>query len=173
MKYYTSDLHFYHAKVIGYETRPFDTLEQMHENLISKWNTKVEPTDEVFVLGDFAFCHGSAANQLLDCLQGRKYLILGNHDSFAKESSFDTTKFEWIRDYAKIHDDGHKVILFHYPIAVWDCKHHDSVHLYGHVHTNKTTSHPLAADLGENAFNVGVDVNDFEPKTLSELMNRG
>ena len=30
--------------------------------------------------------------------------------------------------------DGYRVILFHYPIADFDCMYHKSIHLYGHVH---------------------------------------
>lgn len=171
MKYYTSDLHFCHANIIKYEDRPFNSANEMDDYLIYKWNNRVKKNDEVFVLGDFAFCDGNKANELLDKLNGKKYLITGNHDSFLKDKIFNKSKFEWIRDYAKINDDGNKVIMFHYPIAVWDCQHHGSIHLYGHVHSNKDNHHPLLLELGDNAINVGVDVNDYEPKTLKELIN--
>ena len=172
MKYYTSDLHFNHTNIIKYEDRPFKDSKEMDEFLIQKWNDRVLKGDEVYVLGDFAFSDGLYANDLLKRLNGQKFLIKGNHDKFLQDGAFNRSLFVWIRDYAKINDDGNKVILFHYPIAVWDCCHHGSIHLYGHVHSNKDNHHPLLLNLPETAINVGVDVNDYEPKTLRELLNK-
>lgn len=170
MKFYTSDLHFNHTNIIKYENRPFKNSKEMDDVLINNWNRRVSKGDEIYIVGDFAFSNGAYANELLKKLNGQKYLIKGNHDSFLQERDFDRTLFVWIRDYAKINDDGNKVILFHYPIAVWDCQHHGSIHLYGHVHSNKDNHHPLLLDLPKTAINVGVDVNDYEPKTLKELL---
>ena len=169
MKYYTSDLHLCHTNIIKYENRPFSSADEMNNYIIYKWNNKVKPKDEVYILGDFAFCDGITANALLKQLNGKKYLITGNHDSFLQDKNFDRSLFEWIRDYAKIKDNGEKLILFHYPIAVWDCQHHGSIHLYGHVHSNTAEHHPLLFKL-DNAYNVGVDVQDYEPKTLDEIL---
>ena len=78
MKYYTSDLHFGHNNIIKYENRPFNSVDEMDEYLIYKWNNKVKKGDEVYIIGDFGFCKGERANELLDRLNGRKYLIKGN-----------------------------------------------------------------------------------------------
>ena len=171
MKYYTSDLHLNHRNILLYENRPFRSVEEMNEALIENWNRCVKQNDEVYILGDFCFDNsGELANRFLKRLNGKKYLIIGNHDSFLKAKAFDKSAFEWIRHYAEIHDEGHSVILFHYPIAVWNKKHHNSIHLYGHIHSNTQDHHPMTYALG-NAFNVGVDVCDFEPKTLKEIIN--
>lgn len=170
MKFYTSDLHLFHRNILRYEDRPYSSVEHMNSELIKNWNNRVSKGDEVYILGDFAFCDGDTANQVLDSLNGMKFLIRGNHDSFIKDKSFDRSKFVWVKDYAKITDGNDKVILFHFPIAVWDCQHHGAYHLYGHVHGNTNTKHPLLLDLGERSANVGVDVNNYEPKTLKELV---
>lgn len=170
MKFYTSDLHLDHKNIIKYESRPFPDIDQMNETIIANWNRRVSPSDEIYVLSDFAFCGGARANALLERLNGTKFLIKGNHDSFLKDRDFDKSKFSWIREYSHIDDGGKTVILFHYPIAVWDRKHYGSIHLYGHIHSNKGVHHPLVERL-DNAFNVGVDVNEFMPKTLNELIN--
>lgn len=81
MKYFTSDLHFGHKNIIKYEDRPFSSVEEMDEFLIYKWNSKVGKNDEVYILGDFGFVSGTRANELLDRLNGKKFLIKGNHDS--------------------------------------------------------------------------------------------
>jgi calcineurin-like phosphoesterase family protein len=30
--------------------------------------------------------------------------------------------------------DGHKIVMFHYPISEWDQMHRGSLHFFGHVH---------------------------------------
>lgn len=51
--YYIADMHFSHAKVIEYEKRPFDSIEQMEDVLIQNWNQRVCADDTVYILGDF------------------------------------------------------------------------------------------------------------------------
>ncbi len=62
--------------------------------------------------------------------------------------------------------------MFHYPIAVWNASHHGSYHLHGHIHRNIETPHPLDFNLGEYALNVGMDVNNFVPMSLDELIQK-
>jgi calcineurin-like phosphoesterase family protein len=171
MIYFTSDNHFYHKNIIKYEDRPFSDVCDMNRQMIKNWNQTVNSNDSIYILGDLAFTNGYNANYLLTQLNGKKFLIKGNHDSFLNDNEFDRTKFEWVRDYYHLKHDGIKFILFHYPIAVWDCKHHGSIHLYGHIHSNKGDNHPLTYDLGK-AYNVGVDVNDFKPISIVEIINK-
>ena len=169
MKYYISDNHFNHLNILEYENRPFKTTEEMDEEMIKRWNSKVKsPKDEVYILGDFCFDNsGKYANEVLDKLNGKKYLIKGNHDTFLKNKNFDITKFEWIKDYAEVNDGGMRVILFHYPIACWNAKQYGSIHLYGHIHSHKLEEATLI-----NAYNVGADVQDFYPLTLKEILKK-
>jgi len=170
MNFYTSDNHFFHRKIIQYQDRPFSTVEEMNDEMIVKWNKKVKPEDNVYILGDFALTSGINANELLQKLNGRKHLIKGNHDyGFLNDKDFDHSLFVWIKSYEMIEDAGRSIVLFHYPIASWNKQHYSSLHFYGHIHNNAKTPHPLMLDL-KNAFNVGVDVNDFEPKTLNEIL---
>ena len=172
MKFYTSDLHFGHHNILRYENRPFQSVEEMNDNLINNWNRKVSKGDEVYIIGDFGLLDGSQANRILDRLNGRKYLIKGNHDHFIRDREFDRSKFVWIRDYASIKDGETVICMFHYPIAVWDRQHHGALHFYGHVHSNTDNHHPLLLELGDNAFNVGCDVHDYEPVSLAELLSK-
>ena len=173
MKYYTSDLHFGHQKIIEYENRPFVSVEEMDEHLIQKWNAKVKKGDEVYIVGDFGFVKGKRANDILRRLNGRKYLIKGNHDNyFLNDKEFDKSNFVWVKDYASIKDGDTAICMFHYPIAVWDRQHHGALHFYGHVHSNKDGHHPLLFELGDNAFNVGCDVYNYEPMSLDELIKK-
>lgn len=180
MKFYTSDLHLDHSSMLKFEpeSRPFNNVDEMNRALIQYWNEKVGVDDEVYILGDFCFDNqGRRATEFLKQLNGKKYLIKGNHDGFIYKPQFDKSQFEWIKDYAAIKDEVNDeevtVCLFHYPIAVWDRKHHHAYHLFGHIHSNKSdgSHHALEFDLGDHAFNVSVDVRDLEPKTLQELVD--
>ncbi|MGN0888723.1 MAG: hypothetical protein ACI4UY_07570 [Kiritimatiellia bacterium] len=42
MTFFTSDQHFGHFNIIRLCSRPFGTVEEMDEALLSKWNAKVK-----------------------------------------------------------------------------------------------------------------------------------
>ena len=72
----------------------------MNEKLIENWNSRVKANDEIYILGDFLYRgSGIEANNILAKLNGRKYLIKGNHDKFIDEKLFDKNHFIWIKDY--------------------------------------------------------------------------
>jgi calcineurin-like phosphoesterase family protein len=165
--YFTSDLHFSHANIIKYEGRPFKNVSEMDKALIKNWNDKVNVDDEVYILGDFAFCNEEKSKDIASKLNGIKYLIKGNHDK-----NIDYNSFEWVKDYFVLRRNKMKFILFHFPISVFDGQHHgNSIHLYGHVHSNTTTQHPLVQEI-KNSYNVGVDVNNFAPIELNEILEK-
>lgn len=76
MIYFIADTHFYHKNVITFCNRPFSTVEEMNQTLITNWNKTVSDTDEVYILGDFVYKgNGKQANELLQSLNGKKYLL--------------------------------------------------------------------------------------------------
>lgn len=74
-----ADLHFSHANVIKYCNRPWETIEEMNAALIRNWNNTVGKDDTVFVCGDVAL-KKSVCKEIVPKLNGRKILIMGNHD---------------------------------------------------------------------------------------------
>lgn len=132
--FYTSDLHFGHGNIIAFDGRPFKSLKEMEDTIISRWNERVQPGDRVYILGDFCWNTGDEWKRLLNLLNGEKHLILGNHDGRRMPS--DVRKFfASISDYKEINDDGRTVIMSHYPMPFYRADYGDDVyHLYGHVH---------------------------------------
>ncbi|MBQ2639309.1 MAG: metallophosphoesterase [Bacilli bacterium] len=138
----------------------------MNEKLIANWNAKVKPEDIVYHLGDFAF---RGANMNLDRiiefynrLNGKKILIIGNHDLDWIDKVADKLEYKPV-DYLEIKDGNDIVVLCHYPIEDWDGKHHGTMHVHGHIHGRDIISHL------PNRFNAGVDVRNYEPVTLEEM----
>lgn len=176
MIYYTSDLHLGNKNIIAHENRPWKTVEEMNKGLIDNWNSRVTDKDEVYVLGDFCFKGASKAIEFLEQLNGSIHLVRGNHDYFMSQLTFK----DWIQlddkgldvwdegGYCHIKDGEHEVILCHYPILYWENMERGSIHLYGHVHSYRDCS-----KMAPNSYNVGVDVNNYYPVKLEELLERG
>lgn len=175
MIYFTSDTHFCHASIITLCNRPFKDYNEMQRSLIRNWNAVVGKQDDIYILGDFIHKgDGEAANQLLKKLNGKKYLILGNHDKYVDDIHFDPGAFEWIRDYYVLNYKKRKFILFHYPILEWAGFYGDAIHLYGHVHNGSKdeTQQERLKILGTHAFNVGTDVNFYTPVCIETILGR-
>ncbi|MBI2069582.1 MAG: metallophosphoesterase [Elusimicrobia bacterium] len=149
--FFTADTHFNHANVIKYCSRPFGSVEEMNAELIRRWNTVVGSEDAVYHLGDFALGKNSEWPGILHRLSGaKKILILGNHDRSARqmlEGGFTEVheKLEW-----------NGWMLQHHPIAT------NRKLLCGHIHEKWKR-------IGW-VINVGVDVWDFTPRTIEELI---
>jgi len=190
--FFTSDTHFYHNNIIEYAKRPFKTLSDgtvitkwaidvMHETLISNWNWVVKTDSIVFIVGDFAFLSNiEKIGELLDSLNGIKYLVAGNHDY---QNKFDrkTVKslFEGFYDIAELKvyddemDDGYqRITLCHYPKEYLNNKSKGQWHLHGHIHSSSTQSDgSRLINKIAGRYDVGVDNNNFTPVSYQELKN--
>ena len=78
--FFTSDTHFNHTNIIRFCSRPFKDVEHMNETLIANWNRVVGPDNIVFHLGDFCLGGSAEWTKILKRLNGKIYLIAGNHD---------------------------------------------------------------------------------------------
>lgn len=78
--YVTADHHFGHAPIIRYCARPFESVEEMDTEMARRWNAVVSPCDTVVHLGDFALASRERIAELVSALNGKKILVLGNHD---------------------------------------------------------------------------------------------
>lgn len=80
------DPHLQHKAVITFEdvdgriVRPYKNVSEHDEAFIANWNSVVGKRDKVDVLGDVLFGNKNTGKVLLDRLNGKKSLIIGNHD---------------------------------------------------------------------------------------------
>ena len=119
--FFTADLHFGHANVIKFCARPFADVQEMDAALIANWNKRVGDDDDVWILGDFTFKRLEIAKDYLQQLQGRKHLIIGNHDYFARKHPDELSDvLVEITPYKelKLELSGHTAVLMHLPAAL-------------------------------------------------------
>lgn len=169
MIYFTSDLHFYHEKIIQHTNRPFASREEMNKKLIQNWNKRVKDFDEIYILGDLTMKGASYAEEVLTQLNGKKYLIRGNHDRFINQPDFNPNLFVWIKEYAELTYQNQRFILFHYPIQEWNGFFRGSIHLHGHQHNHSDYNYENL-EKGLKRFDVGVDANEMEPVSVEDIL---
>lgn len=166
----TSDTHFNHANIIKYCNRPFSSIEEMNETIISNWNNVVSKDDIVYHLGDFALGDKSLIPNILKRLNGYINFIMGNHDNL--NIMLETRKQSLIKNisWEDVFKVGKKIIILnHYPFgSLPDPNYNDDIiQLHGHVHS--TPDKPW--NYFDNQYDVGVDNNNFTPVNLAELLD--
>jgi len=150
-----SDTHFYHENIIKYCNRPFNTVTAMNFAMIENWNGVVDKDDTVYHLGDFALGRScdyvKRVNAILDLLNGKKYLIKGNHDRKVAQLNFEDVFNGLVLD---------GFMLSHVP------KETELVNIHGHVHNNMPFHYMV------NKYNVSVDVIGFTPINFNKFQRR-
>lgn len=183
MNYYISDTHFGHKNVIKHDAsngcREFSSIEEHDELIIKNWNSIVTPQDNIYILGDFSWMSAQKTEELIERLQGAKFLIKGNHDHWSKDAKCKKL-FQGIYDYKLIEDGDKRVVMSHYPILFYQHQHRDAIHLYGHVHNTReeglfqeACNHIKdTADIPMNCHNVGCMLWDYKPVTLAQILEK-
>lgn len=170
MIYFTSDVHFGHEDIVKLYGRPFPSVEDMDETIIQNWNSRVCETDEVYILGDLMFRAEKPAHEYLERLNGKKHLIVGNHDNDWLGQSGVARYFESVSTLTSISDGERRLVLCHYPMMTWDGKYRGAYHIYGHIHENKRGEYWPLLETMKDSLNAGMDVNNFRPVTFDELV---
>ncbi len=169
--YFTSDTHFSHANIIGFCCRPFKNVNEMNETLIANWNRVVGVDDIVFHLGDFCLGGSAEWTNVLNRLNGKIYLIVGNHDiKNLRQGYYD--RFEGILMQMHIEIGKQKIYLNHCPFLCYGGAYKDTWQLFGHVHTSKNNTGKDASRLNmlfPTQYDVGVDNNNFTPVSFDQV----
>lgn len=147
--WFTADTHFGHAAIMRFcpRTRPGADVEEMTELLIERWNSVVAPDDEVWHLGDFAFGPSRRWEEYFLRLNGRKHLMVGNHDS----NRTIALGWETVGDLHTWKGFGTSAVLCHYPLLTWNRAHNGRWMLHGHSHGGLGIPYTTRMDVGIDA----------------------
>ncbi len=154
--------------IIGLCNRPFSSVEEMDSAMIDAWNEVVSDNDIVYHLGDFCFGSDDYAEYIFNQLNGRKILVLGNHDIDRDGNALKKiADLNWHKPPAHAvytRDEGQYLYLSHYAHRVWpSSNYNNSYHFYGHSH-DMLYQNGLSRDVGVDS----ADVN-FRPRTFKQL----
>ena len=172
----TSDTHFGHAGVCKFlrndgitKLRPWDTPEEMDEEMVRRWNETVRPKDKVYHLGDCVI--NRKALSIFDRLNGDKVLIKGNHDIFKLEDY--TPYFRDVRGYHVMNG----MILSHIPLHE-SALYRFGTNIHGHTHANRvmkpnpTRWFPNQTVIDPRYHCVCVEQTDFAPILFEDVIKK-
>lgn len=188
--WFTSDWHFSHKNIVRFEydvrnhlvpNKPNDnqslTEEQiatMDTNLVAEWNNTIKENDIVFFLGDFSFGKNNI-DKILKQLNGVIVFIQGNHDTNLNSGQYDHYFFKrcpYLEIKLPHHDKENKqvdLVMFHFPIFEWNRMYHNSIHLYGHLHS-KEIKQIFPKEYQNQAINVCYDYNHGKILNLRDIV---
>lgn len=153
-----SDTHFFHANILKYSNRPFNTIEKMNDYIISEWDCHVSNDDYVIFVGDLVMGVGDqkdkVASMIDEYLPGKKIYVRGNHD-------MNVTSIPMVDDLT-ISYKGKTIYFNHFPNKDFDT----DFYIHGHTHNKR-----LVHTGRPNVFNVSVEACRYKPLLLSELID--
>jgi calcineurin-like phosphoesterase family protein len=153
-------MHFGHERMLIYENRPFNTIEELDETLIKNWNNKIKKEYYIYVLGDVSFYSKEKTKEIINQLNGRKILIMGNHDRHHSMQYWKDVGFEEVSKHPILFED--KYLLSHEPrYEIRDKNLYYNIH--GHLHSHGSLYQP------EIFYNVCVERNNYRPVDFDKI----
>lgn len=167
--YLISDTHWSHRRILEYCERPFVSVEEMNQALITNWNAVVAPGDSVWHIGDVVFGKLDYLKEVRAQLNGTIHLILGNHDRLRPrqylEAGFATVQQSW-----RMRLGGKTILLQHrppepndkWPLGV-------QAILAGHIHSRRGWWESLPESKRPKIYNCSVEQIGYRPVTFAQL----
>lgn len=162
----SSDHHFFHKKIIMKEglfqnPRPFETIEEHNETIIDNHNRIVGNDDKIIFGGDLILNTNDAniieyLETTIGRMNGKKYLIIGNHDSKHKIKFYDKYFVGMMGYY-----ENHGFIYSHIPIHSSQLDERFRYNIHGHVHSKTLPD--------DRYMNVSMEAINYTPKSFEEI----
>ena len=174
-----SDLHLFHANMLRsgkIGSRPFDTVEEMHERIIEGWNSVVKTNDKVYMLGDLTLMRPvkdetrtlqemAEVRKVTDRLYGKKRLLLGNHDHYSVFDYVQWFGFEKVLAYRVLAG----MVFSHIPVHPSQFARFKA-NVHGHTHEKHISSVGLSTQSMDPRYvNVCVEPLDYVPISLEQI----
>lgn len=172
----SSDQHHKHKNLL-HKFQPnrkaiWNTLDEMTEGLIERHNEVVKPEHIFINLGDFSYASPQETAEIYKRLNGKGFLVKGNHDRPATNPQHCGPLWGWIKDYHEMDircrktEKAHRFCLLHFRMDRWHWMGRKSLHAHGHVHSDA-----LQGEARLRRFDVGCDANDCRPVSAQNLID--
>jgi calcineurin-like phosphoesterase family protein len=152
--------------------RGFASVEEHDAHIIAQWNSVVTKRDVTYILGDVTM-EKKAPYALLDQLNGRKHVVMGNHDRRQDVAAL----LEHVDSVAgMVQYKG--LILTHCPIHPMELDYRFPKNIHGHIHDNVVMidvyeyGYKVNAIPDDRYICVSCERVDYVPRTLEELLNK-
>jgi calcineurin-like phosphoesterase family protein len=158
-----ADTHFGHDNLALMLYRPTN----YNEVIIETWNSVVNKRDVVLFLGDISFVNKQKTIEYCKQLNGRKYLIRGNHDGASdrwyKDCGFEVTEPIY-RRFKDKYDNYMTVIFTHEPVLdLPDGWYNIHGHLHGNGHRGEKPT--------DRHFDTSVDAMNYKPRRIYSILD--
>lgn len=176
-KFMISDLHLMHKNIIKFTDNSngnpdklirtkadgtgFESVEEMTEYQVERWNSVVGPKDRVYVLGDIAF--PEAGWDIMSRLNGEKEGVLGNHDRHQSKYAEHLTKIHGAIDFGD-------AVATHIPVHTSQLEWRWKANIHGHLHQNVVRRTDFPDQPDSRYMNVSVERCDFTPIALDDII---
>lgn len=158
--YVYSDPHFYSERIIVNCARPFSSVKEMNEQLIQNYNSVVQKHEVCYWLGDIMYgATKDKVRNVLNRMNGRKYLIMGNHDRNHSETWWKDCGFVKVFS-MPIYDAENYILLSHEPLQEFG-NIPPIVNYHGHIHIQNYDFTP-----NNQCINVCVEKTGYKPVPL-------
>ena len=164
--YFIADPHFGHENMA--KLRGFPDSNCHDQNFIAQWNAYIGKRDLVYILGDITRSDPKYLH-LLGELEGRKVVILGNHDTGKGYMSELLKYVDWVGGFIHYSSKVYgRIWLSHAPIHPLEFnefhQHPVKYNIHGHIHD--------AYKMRDSRYiNVSAEVINYIPRTLDELID--
>ena len=154
-----SDLHLLHPAMALH--RGFKGVDEHDEFIIDRWNSVVNKRDVTWVHGDLSMERLDLS--ILSRLNGKIRAILGNHERVNMNSNIHEYVIS-MHSLVKIkHKKYGRIWLSHCPVHPIELDTRVEMNIHGHIHEKYKID-------DERYINVCVEVQDYTPKTLDQLI---
>jgi calcineurin-like phosphoesterase family protein len=148
--------------------RGFASATEQDEFIVAQWNKAVHKRDVTYILGDVTM--EKAHYDILDRLNGRKHVVLGNHDKLAHAAKL----MQYVDGVAgMVKYKG--IFLTHCPVHPMEMDYRIKYNIHGHIHEKlveqdfKLFGITMFKRVDRRYICVSCEHVNYTPKTLKEL----
>lgn len=166
----TSDTHFCHDREFVWKARGFNSVQEMNEEIVRRWNEVVSKEDEVWHLGDVMLNNTDEGMKYFSQLNGTIHLICGNHDTAKRIEAYKTLPNVIFEGHAAaLKYKKLNFYLSHYPTMTASL---EATHLYECVCNLYGHTHQVTKFYNEIPFmfHCGMDSNNCTPILLDNII---